>query len=187
MDAALFLGTRSRTSVLLVVLAVSLAGCGWKLFRRPTLAKAPTQVECADGDTVCLGVQHAGPDTIRPMPRKATPTGEGFVQGQEPEELDKTTDAEKVSAHDTTDAGTRLGTTIASLGDVAEQGFWLKTPLVIEEQAGRVVWADNGNSVNVTLFPKQGEKTSGSQVSLAAMRALGIPLTTLPELIVFAN
>lgn len=187
MDSGFLLDKRLRVPALLVVLSVSLGGCGLKLFRRPPEVKPPTEVTCEDGDSVCLGVIHAGPDTLHPMPRKAVPSGEGFVEGQAAETLDTTTEAEKAAATKTEESGTELGTTIASLGNVAEQGFWLKTPLVIKEQPGRLVWPDTKASVNVTLMPKQGEKTSGSQISLAAMRALGIPLTSLPELTVFTK
>ncbi len=83
--------------------------------------------------------------------------------------------------------GGRLGTTIASLGDPAEPGFWLKTPLVTEPRQGRVVYAVSGRSVQVQLLPSGGPAGGGSQVSLAAMRLLDAPLTGLPELEVYVN
>lgn len=82
---------------------------------------------------------------------------------------------------------TRLGVTIASLGDPAEGGMWLKTALVDRQRDGRIVWKDNGNSVNVTLVPIEGDATSASRISLDAMRQLGVPLTALPEVLVFAR
>lgn len=81
----------------------------------------------------------------------------------------------------------RLGVTIASLGDPGRKGFWLETPLVAEERQGRVVWADNGNSVAVTLIPSGGAPGSGSRISLEAMQALGIPLTALPRIVVIGR
>ncbi|WP_394177353.1 D-galactarate dehydratase [Yoonia maritima] len=78
---------------------------------------------------------------------------------------------------------TRLGVTIASLGSPADPGIWLKTPLVTELSPGRVVY--NGKSVNVELRPSGGVAGSGSQISLAAMRLIEAPLTSLPELEVF--
>ena len=147
---------------------------------------------CNPDKEICPEVLTPDENTLRPRHRSGGSTGspsagEGFVEGISADSLDTTSDKDKEAALETTESGreTRLGTTIASLGAVGEQGFWLKTPLVLKESAGRVVWQDNGNSVNITLIPKQGETTSGSQISLAAMRALGIPLTALPELIVF--
>lgn len=82
---------------------------------------------------------------------------------------------------------TRLGTTIASLGDPAQGGMWVKTALVTRQGPGRVVWKDNGNAAEVTLIPIEGDPSAGSRISLDAMRALGVPLTALPELLVFAQ
>lgn len=78
-----------------------------------------------------------------------------------------------------------LGTTIASLGNPAEAGLWLKTPLVGQERAGRVVFPQTGKTVSVTLIPLEGPKTGGSQLSLSAMQAIGAPLTELPTIEVF--
>ncbi len=171
-------------------LALVLAGCQGKLFTRKKKPDLPVVEECLPEDEDCIVVQTPDENTVRPQYRKTTaPAGEGFVEGIDPEELDATTEEEKEAALESSESGgeKELGRTIASLGDVADQGFWLKTPLVIAVTEGRVVWADDGTSVNVTLIPKQGEATAGSQISLAAMRALGIPLTALPELIVFAK
>lgn len=78
---------------------------------------------------------------------------------------------------------TTLGTTVASLGNPAEAGLWLKTPLVTKRQPGFVTAAD-GTKVAVTLIPVDGAATGGSQLSLQAMQALGVPLTSLPEVAV---
>ena len=80
-----------------------------------------------------------------------------------------------------------LGRTIASLGNAAEPGLWLKTPLVSAEQPGRVYYPDTNTTVDVTLIPIDGPDTAGSRLSLAAMQALGAPLTGLPEVDVFAG
>ncbi|MEL6959601.1 MAG: hypothetical protein AAGL89_11690 [Pseudomonadota bacterium] len=79
----------------------------------------------------------------------------------------------------------RLGTTIASLGSPTDPGIWFKTPLVSSVQQGRV--EVNGTSVNVELRPSGGAAGSGSQISLAAMRLLNVPLTSLPNVTVYAN
>jgi hypothetical protein len=175
----------------LMLATAVLAGCQGNLVIFRPKPKVPEQAAPCDPTlSVCPVVQVPDEDTPRPKYRAGdNGTGEGFVEGTEAAKLDATTEAEKTAALKTGEVaiGKQLGTTIASLGDVGQQGFWLKTPLVIAEQQGRVVWADNGNAVKVTLIPKQGEATSGSQISLAAMRALGIPLTALTELIVFAE
>lgn len=78
-----------------------------------------------------------------------------------------------------------LGRTVASLGNAAEPGLWLKTPLVTVEQPGRVYYEATNSTVDVTLIPIDGPSTAGSRLSLAAMQALGAPLTGLPEVDVF--
>jgi len=82
--------------------------------------------------------------------------------------------------------GRRLGVTIASLGDVAEPGIWIKTPLVGQARRGRVVDIATGNAVALDLVPLDAPAGSGSRLSLAAMRLLGTGLTDLPELEVYA-
>ena len=79
----------------------------------------------------------------------------------------------------------RLGTTIATLGSPTDPGIWLKTPLVGEVTMGRIVY--RGTSVALELRPSGSAAGSGSQISLAAMRLIGAPLTGLPEITVFAN
>ncbi len=80
-----------------------------------------------------------------------------------------------------------LGSTVATLGTPTEPGFWLKTPLVTEEMPGRVVVPGNGASAQVTLIPIEGAQGAGSRLSLPAMRLLGLPLTSLSEVDVFAS
>ena len=76
--------------------------------------------------------------------------------------------------------------TLASLGDATEGGFWIKTPLAKAPAKGRVVNPANGKSANVDLQPLSGGG-AGSQLSLAAMQALGLSLTDLPEVEVWQN
>ncbi|MQQ07583.1 hypothetical protein GFB49_03870 [Epibacterium sp. SM1979] len=71
------------------------------------------------------------------------------------------------------------GTTVAGLGDPGIPGLWLETSLVSQAGAGRVR-AANGSTVVLTLKPLQG--AGGSNLSIEAMRALGVPLTELVEL-----
>ncbi len=80
----------------------------------------------------------------------------------------------------------RLGFTVGSLGSPTDPGIWVKTPLVSKLTAGRVEVAATGKSANIELRPSGGDAGSGSQVSLAAMRLLGVGLTELPELVLYA-
>jgi hypothetical protein len=79
-----------------------------------------------------------------------------------------------------------LGTTVASLGDPASPGLWLETSLVSTETPGRVT-ITGGRSADVTLRPSGGAAGAGSRISLAAMQALGLNLTSLPTLSVTAG
>jgi hypothetical protein len=82
--------------------------------------------------------------------------------------------------------GGLLGTTVASLGDASVPGFWIETPLVSREGPGRVVGPD-GTTISVTLRPSGGSAGSGSRLSLQAMQALGIALTSLPTVTVISD
>jgi len=180
-----------KVFILLLGVSVALSACNLKFIKRKP-PEVPLKVEqCDPAAGPCIEVQTPDENTLRPKNRATqAEVPKGFVEGVNAEILDSSTQKEKKNALKTNASGAdskKIGHTVASLGAVAEQGFWLKTPLVIVETKGRIVWASNGNSVNVTLIPKQGEATSGSQISLAAMRALEVPLTALPELIVFAQ
>ncbi|RGP37898.1 hypothetical protein [Pseudotabrizicola alkalilacus] len=98
--------------------------------------------------------------------------------------LDTTTEAEKQAALAAPAAsGERsLGKVSVSLGSPAEPGIWLRSSLVSAPGKGRVVTA-SGQSVAVDLLPGQG----AAQLSLPAYVALGLSLTALPEVTVFAN
>jgi hypothetical protein len=188
MGGLVFTSLRARNKVLIGFLLL-LTACGQITFgRRPPPETLPAA--CGPATATCPEVLTPDEDTPRPRYRAGTPpAGPGFVDGVEAATLDATTEAEKQAALNSGESGAEkeLGQTIAGLGDVSEAGFWLKTPLVLAQTPGRVVWADSGESVRLTLLPKQGARGSASQISLAAMRALGIPLTVLPKLTVFAQ
>ncbi len=98
--------------------------------------------------------------------------------------LDQTTDAEKAAAVGGAGAAgeRQLGRVVVALGSPAEQGFWLKSALIVTPAKGRVV-TEGGASVAVELRPGSG----AALLSLAAFRALGLGLTDLPEVTVFAD
>ncbi|MFN3845748.1 MAG: hypothetical protein ACK4RZ_07990 [Paracoccaceae bacterium] len=98
--------------------------------------------------------------------------------------LDTTTTAQKQAALAAPAAsGERaLGKVAVSLGSPAEPGIWLRSALVKAPGKGRVVTA-SGQSVAVDLIPGEG----AAQLSLAAYVALGLSLTALPEVTVYAN
>lgn len=72
--------------------------------------------------------------------------------------------------------------TLATLGNAAEPGLWLRTPLVAVGGPGRVTSVETGRSVDVTLIPIDGPPTAGSRASLATLQALGVPLTAVAAL-----
>lgn len=134
-----------------------------------------------------IGIARPGAQTPRP---EARPGGAGIRPppgARTAEEFDTTTAAERVAALAPAAATRELGRTIASLGAPSEPGFWLRTPLVDSVRAGLVRHEPSGASVRVELRPSGGSSGSGSQLSLAAFRALGLPLTDLPELLVLAE
>lgn len=119
-------------------------------------------------------------ETLDPTPAPPPPP-----QARTVEQFDTTSaeDRAEALAAPETAAETALGTTIASLGSPTIPGIWLETPLVDTLVMGRV--AHDGQSVNLELRPSGGPAGSGSQLSLAAMRLLDVPLTDLPEIEVF--
>lgn len=118
-------------------------------------------------------------------PRQMAPSPLGPTPAAAPAALDRTTTAQMQAALSAKPArGQRqLGETVASLGDPARPGFWLRTPLVKTEQKGRI--ALRGKSLEVQLLPGTGPRTGASQLSLAAFRALGLELTDLPKITVY--
>ncbi|MDO5703857.1 MAG: hypothetical protein Q4G49_02140 [Paracoccus sp. (in: a-proteobacteria)] len=104
-------------------------------------------------------------------------------------QLNTTTAAQRAAAAEKPAAAgeARLGTTVASLGDATQPGFWIKTPLVKTKAVGRIVNPANGKSAKVDLIPLDGPASGGSQVSLPALQLLGISLTDLPTIEVFRS
>ncbi|SNR52397.1 hypothetical protein EYF88_12270 [Paracoccus sediminis] len=103
-------------------------------------------------------------------------------------QLDTTTPEQRAAAAQPAPAAeTRLGTTIASLGNPSEGGFWIKTPLVSERGIGRIVNPATGKSAKVDLIPLDGPASGGSQVSLSALQLLGVSLTDLPTIEVYRS
>ncbi|MEM7733508.1 MAG: hypothetical protein AAF280_12105 [Pseudomonadota bacterium] len=132
--------------------------------------------------------------------RDALPPQEAPVEALEPSAIPE--DARTVEEFDTTSTGDRaaalegasatggeanLGVTIASLGDVAQTGIWLKTPLISTQSKGRVEVVQTGRAVAVDLIPLDGEASAGSRISLAAMRLLEVDLTALTEMRVYRS
>ncbi len=142
---------------------------------------------CATGRVAVL---RPGADTVRPVPRPGGGDARALGAGaRTPEALDTTSQDERAAALEAAQGGAQneIGRTIASLGDPMRPGFWLETPLVGAAAKGRVVHAQTGASVAVDLIPIAADPSAGSRLSLAAMRLLGVSLTDLPELIVYAR
>lgn len=142
---------------------VGLASCG-ALGPRGPAPIAPPDVEI---------VAPVEPTVVLPPPPGANTA----------EALDTTTEAQRAAAVAAPVTLTReLGKTTVALGSPIEPGFWLRSPLVAAPAKGKVVTA-GGASVAVDLQPGSG----GSLLSLPAYRALGLSLTDLPEVTVFAE
>ena len=154
--------TRSPPLVTLCLCAGLLAGCN--MDRQATTTRP--QVPPPAASTAATSVLQGGGQTVAA--------------------LDTTTAAEKAAAAKPVAGGGKLGSTVASLGDATEGGFWIKTPLAKAPAKGRVVNPADGKSANVDLQPLSGGG-AGSQLSLAAMQALGLSLTDLPEVEVWQN
>ncbi|SMO33932.1 hypothetical protein [Paracoccus laeviglucosivorans] len=133
----------------------------------------------------------AGPDLTGTAPRTpgkvVSASTIGASAAQTVANLDTTTRTEKAEAAAPKTGGQRLGTTVASLGDPSQAGFWMKTPLVQSETNGRIVNPATGKSANVQLIPLGGPASGGSQVSLPALQMLGVSLTDLPTLEVYSG
>lgn len=97
--------------------------------------------------------------------------------------FDRTTEADRQAARAVTATGGELGKLVVTLGNPAEQGFWLRSALVKAARPG-VVRLASGASVQVDLLPATG---GGPQLSLAAYRALGLGLTDLPTVTVLTR
>lgn len=164
--------------MMLALLVLPLAGCagGFSLRGAPPEPEVPVSV-----------IYAPDADVVRPVPRGGTTSATAPLrpQGRTADALDTTSAAERTAATSAPTGGRALGETLAGLGSPAEGGFWLRTGLVSDARPGRVVAAD-GAAVAVELRPSGREAGSGSQISLAALRALGLPLTQLASLTVFA-
>lgn len=130
----------------------------------------------------------AGPVLTGTAPRTPGKTlAIGASAAQAVASLDTTDSAVKARAAVPKAGGQRLGSTVASLGDPSQAGFWMKTPLVQSETDGRVINPVNGRSANLRLIPLGGPASAGSQVSLPALQMLGVSLTDLPTLDVYSG
>ena len=125
------------------------------------------------------------PQQLNPERSTSVPAGSELpVAGAATAEtLDQSSALERSEAAQKSSMATRrLGTTVATLGDATEPGFWLKTPLVKAQSPGVLRSVATGKTAQVTLIPIDGPDTAGSRVSLSAMRLLELPLTDLAEL-----
>jgi len=164
-------------SVQLSVVAVVLAGCAGL----PRFGAGPPE-----GPPVAVTL-NPGADVMRPMPRPGSsrrpPPG-----ARTAEAFDTTTEAERAAARAAAEAAAPaqalLGQTLAALGSPAEPGLWLRTGLVEGTQPGRIETL-SGAALLVELRPSGRGGDAGSEISLAALRALEQPLTALVELRVF--
>lgn len=133
-------------------------------------------------------VQSPDDETLRPIARPGQPAVSLGRAGRTADTLDTTTPQERASAQaQPNSGGALLGDTLASLGSPTEQGFWLRTGLVSRVQQGRVERVGSTSAVRVELRPSGSTAGAGSQLSLAAFRALGAPLTELVPLQVFSE
>ncbi|MCC5957021.1 MAG: D-galactarate dehydratase [Natronohydrobacter sp.] len=128
--------------------------------------------------------------TLRPVARPgggAVAAGLGRA-GLRAEALDQTSAEERAAALAPPAARTQLlGETLASLGSPAEPGLWLRTGLVTRVTQGRIEPADGSGSLRVELRPSGAVAGSGSQLSLSGFTTLGLPLTQLVSLRVYAE
>ncbi|HEV8035639.1 D-galactarate dehydratase [Yoonia sp.] len=153
--------------LILAITMIALAGCSTPSFQGP-FGPAPDAAIAAPVPTL-------NPAPPPPPPQNAVTIAQ----------FDTTSAEDRAAAITTTPADAKaLGSTIATLGSPAEAGIWLKTPLVTALTPGRVTY--QGKTINIELRPSGGAAGSGSQISLAAMRLIEAPLTSLPELTVFA-
>lgn len=111
----------------------------------------------------------------------STPLGGG---GTSAAALDRTSAAEKAAALAAPVAsGERaLGKAVVALGPPAEAGLWVQSVLIPAKGPGRVTGPD-GKSLAVELRPGSG----GALLSLSAYQALGLSLTSLPELTIYGR
>lgn len=154
-----------KSSVILFCGSGILAGCALAPLDRSdprTPVAADVAVERPDGET--------------PRP-----------QARPGQDADAERSSDRPASSGTGQNGAELGETLANLGSPTEPGLWLRTGLVNRVQQGRVARADGNGTVRVELRPSGSARSAGSQLSLAAFRALDAPLTQLVLLRVFAE
>ena len=156
---------------------------------QPPPGQAPvleTMTDPATGAPVIAGPVLKGTAPRTPG-KTATTSSIGVPAAQSAAALNTTTGTERAAAAAPPATGERrLGTTVASLGDPSQPGFWVKTPLVQSETDGRIVNPANGKSAKVRLLPL-GSAGGGSQVSLPALQLIGVSLTDLPLIEVYSG
>tara|TARA_R110002096_G_scaffold9867_3_gene38560 strand:- start:1328 stop:1873 length:546 start_codon:yes stop_codon:yes gene_type:complete len=165
------------------------SGCAWGYLRpMKNFLSIPAILLLASCSALPFGLsaakrQPAAAIGARP---EAKPRNAGMTapEARSVQRYDTTTAAQKAAAlavipdtpvHD-------LGKTIVTLGLVTEPGFWLRAGLVKAAGRGQVKTAA-GVSVAVDLIPGTG----AAQLSLAAFRALNLPLTGFAEVQVLAE
>lgn len=155
-------------------LGLALAGCSQMTKTQERPAAEPTPVATPEQTAAAVAITRA------PAPRPAARATAA--------QLDTTTKEQREAASKAPAAGgeTKLGTTVGSLGNPSEGGFWIKTPLVKDRAMGRIVNPATGKSTKVELIPLTSGG-SGSQVSLPALQLLGVSLTDLPTLEVYKS
>lgn len=141
------------------------------------VACGPMQRDASAPGDPAVPVREAGEEDVNPRARPGSP-------GPDSADTLDTASAEdrRRAADESGAAGLDLGTTIASLGSVSQQGFWLRTPLVDAPATGRITYLANGISATVDLIPLEAERGAGSRISLSAMKLIGADLAGLPEI-----
>ncbi|MDX1781252.1 MAG: hypothetical protein R3256_08025 [Thalassovita sp.] len=135
--------------------------------------------------SACTDIPYLGVPPWQRQPEAVTePAGDGTLPAPDTVEVSELPDATEKPVPGPSGL---LGTTVATLGDPAREGFWIETPLVAEPGKGRVRYPANGREVRVDLIPIAGAVTAGSRLSLGAMRLLDAPLTGLPEVEVYLD
>lgn len=155
-----------RVTIFLPFSLAALAGCADLSIPNPFAGASPAATPPAESAPAAAG--------LRPPGGARTAAA-----------LDTTTEAEKAAARAATaepSVERNLGKVFVSLGQATEPGFWLRSSLVTQRMQGRVV-TTLGESLQVDLLPGDG----AAQLSLAAYRALNLPLTGLPEVTVYSR
>ncbi|WP_116597257.1 hypothetical protein [Primorskyibacter marinus] len=143
---------------------------------------------CVDGLTGTSRTGSAPDDVAQQQRPQARPAPKPPANARTAEAFDTVSLEDRKEAAKVPSGGeSRLGTTVASLGDPAQSGLWMKTPLVKAARKGRVVFPGSGKSAQVDLIPLDAAPGSGSQLSLSAMQLIEAPLTDLPKVEVYGS